>query len=63
LGTTYIFSPLLNSSSSRFVLLFHSPSSYLLLYFTLLDFYTKVGFILKQATKVLQTHCCVVTPL
>jgi hypothetical protein len=24
-----IFSPLLNSSSSRFVLLFHSPSSYL----------------------------------
>jgi len=38
-----IFSPLLNSSSSRFVLLFHSPSSYLRPYFFLNIFLSKIS--------------------
>ena len=38
-----IFSPLLNSSSSRFVLLFHSPSSYLGPYILLNIFLSKIS--------------------
>jgi len=38
-----IFSPLLNSSSSRFVLLFHSPSSYLAPYILLNIFLSKIN--------------------
>jgi len=38
-----IFSPLLNSSSSRFVLLFHSPSSYLAPYILLNIFLSKIS--------------------
>jgi len=40
-----IFSPLLNSSSSRFVLLFHSPSSYLGPYIYVYTVHTYVYYI------------------
>ena len=38
-----IFSPLLNSSSARFILLFHSPSSYLGPYILLNIFFSKIS--------------------
>jgi len=47
-----IFSPLLNSSSSRFVLIFHSPSSYLGAYILLNIFLSKIS----RACSVLFPH-------